>query len=56
MPTGMSVGTPPFISVVKKITTTMGEIRQMLESADLNTLTPIEAMNLLFELQKKARG
>ena len=32
------------------------EIRQMLESADLNTLTPIEAMNLLFELQKKARG
>ena len=32
------------------------EIRQMLESADLNTLTPLEAMNLLFELQKKARG
>jgi DNA mismatch repair protein MutS len=32
------------------------EIRRMLESTDLNTLTPIEAMNLLFELQKKARG
>ena len=32
------------------------EVRRMLQEADLNTITPIEAMNLLFELQKKARG
>ena len=32
------------------------EVRETLLSADLNTLTPIEAMNLLFELQRKARG
>ena len=27
-----------------------------LRDTDLNTLTPIEAMNLLFELQRKARA
>ena len=32
------------------------EVRQMLQDVDLNTLTPIEAMNLLYELQKKARA
>ena len=32
------------------------EVRETLLAADLNTLTPIEAMNLLFELQRKARG
>ena len=32
------------------------EVRERLLSLDLNTITPIEAMNLLFELQKKARG
>jgi len=32
------------------------EVRRILRDADLNTLTPIEAMNLLFDLQKKARG
>ena len=32
------------------------EVREILRATDLNTLTPIEAMNLLFELQKKARG
>ena len=32
------------------------EVRRMLCAADLNTVTPIEAMNLLFELQRKARG
>ena len=32
------------------------EIRRILADTDLNTLTPIEAMNLLFELQKKARA
>jgi len=32
------------------------EIIQMLVEADLNTLTPIEAMNMLFELQKKAKA
>ena len=32
------------------------EVRDILCATDLNTLTPIEAMNLLFELQKKARG
>ena len=32
------------------------EVRRILESTDINTLTPIEAMNLLFELQRKARG
>ena len=32
------------------------EVRRILTSTDLNTLTPIEAMNLLFELQKKAKG
>ena len=32
------------------------EVREKLCSIDLNTVTPIEAMNLLYELQKKARG
>ncbi len=32
------------------------QIRKMLLSADLNSLTPIEAMNLLYELQRKARS
>ena len=32
------------------------EVRQRLLAADLNTLTPIEAMNLLYELQRKARA
>ena len=32
------------------------EVRRILRDTDLNTLTPLEAMNLLFELQKKARG
>ena len=32
------------------------EVRDILRETDLNTLTPIEAMNLLFELQKKARA
>ena len=32
------------------------EVRRTLQSTDLNTLTPIEAMNLLFELKKKAGG
>ncbi|MGI5976977.1 MAG: DNA mismatch repair protein MutS [Candidatus Limivicinus sp.] len=32
------------------------EVREILRNTDLNTLSPIEALNLLFELQKKARG
>ena len=32
------------------------EVRDILCATDLNTLTPLEAMNLLFELQRKARG
>jgi DNA mismatch repair protein MutS len=32
------------------------EVKEILRDTDLNTLTPIEAMNLLFKLQKKARG
>ena len=32
------------------------EVRKILESTDINSLTPIEAMNLLYELQRKARG
>ena len=32
------------------------ELRQTLRDLDLNTLTPIEAMNLLYELQRKARA
>jgi DNA mismatch repair protein MutS len=32
------------------------EVKDILKSTDLNTLTPIEAMNLLYELQKKARA
>ena len=32
------------------------QIAEELRTMDLNTITPIEAMNLLFELQKKARG
>ncbi len=32
------------------------EVRRILCDTDLNTLTPLEAMNLLFELQKKARA
>ena len=29
------------------------EIAEILRTTDLNTMTPIEAMNLLFELKKK---
>ena len=32
------------------------ELKEALLAKDLNTLTPLEAMNLLFELQRKARG
>ena len=32
------------------------ELRQTLRDLELNTLTPIEAMNLLYELQRKARA
>ena len=32
------------------------EVRKILQNTDINTLTPIEAMNLLFELQRKARA
>ena len=32
------------------------EIAEMLLDVDLNTITPIEAMNLLYQLQKKAKG
>ena len=32
------------------------EIAEQLRSIDLNTITPFEAMRLLFELQQKARG
>lgn len=32
------------------------EIAEQLRSIDLNTITPLEAMCLLFELQQKARG
>ena len=32
------------------------EVRQILESTDVNTLTPIEALNLLFTLKQKAQG
>ena len=32
------------------------EVRRALLEIDLNTLTPIEGMNLLFELQRKARA
>ena len=32
------------------------EIGKTLRETDLNTLTPLEAMNMLFELQRKAKG
>ena len=32
------------------------EVRELLRTTDINTLTPIEAMNMLFDLQKRARG
>ena len=32
------------------------EVCRILRQSDLNSLTPIEAMNMLFELQRKARG
>ena len=32
------------------------EVRRILESTDINSLTPLEAINLLSELQKKARA
>ena len=33
-----------------------GEVRDILEKTDLNSLTPIEAMNLLYELKKKVEA
>ena len=32
------------------------EVRRILESTDINTLTPLEALSLLYELQKKAKA
>ena len=32
------------------------DIAEQLRAIDLNTITPLEAMRLLFELQQKARG
>ena len=32
------------------------EVRKILLKTEINSLTPLEAMNLLFELQRKARG
>lgn len=32
------------------------EVRKILEATDLNAITPMEAMNLLFELQKMVKG
>jgi DNA mismatch repair protein MutS len=32
------------------------EVCRILRESDLNSLTPIEAMNMLFDLQRKARG
>ena len=32
------------------------EVVEELEKLDINSLTPIEALNKLYELQKKARG
>ena len=32
------------------------EVRRTLMQTDLNSLTPIEAMNLLFELKRKVEG
>ena len=32
------------------------EVKKTLLSTDINSLTPIEAMNLLYELQRKAKG
>ena len=38
------------------VTVGADEVRDILLRTDVNTLTPLEAMNLLFELQKKARA
>ena len=32
------------------------EVGRILRSTDINSLTPLEALNLLSELQQKARG
>lgn len=32
------------------------EVRRILDSTDINTLTPLEALSLLYELQKKAKA
>jgi len=34
----------------------MDEVKSILCDTDINTITPIEALNLLFKLQKKAQG
>ena len=38
------------------VTVGADEVRDILLCTDVNTLTPLESMNLLFELQKKARA
>ena len=33
-----------------------GELARELQNLDLNTITPLEALNLLYQLKKKAEG
>ena len=47
--TDSSMGFDLFSSIV---TSREGEVSEKIRNADINTMTPIEAMNLLFELKK----
>ena len=38
------------------LTANEADAAEQLRAIDLNTITPLEAMRLLFELQQKARG
>ena len=50
-PTTVDMGMPDLLATLQK--SEAEEVAEELKRADLNTLTPLEAMNLLFQLKKK---
>ena len=52
-PGGVQESRPPVREQLSLLDIGAGEIAAMLSSTDLNTLTPLEALNLLYEMKKK---
>ena len=53
LPAGRQENRPPVSDQLSLLDMSGSEIAEILNSTDLNTLSPLEALNLLFELKKK---